>query len=67
MTTGNPTPIEALEAIARTEAIDECIAAVRRSAWKHAGEDAHSQGMDAGARHQVAESIKALEALKVKP
>lgn len=50
----------------RSALIDKCIAAVRLAGWCHAGEDSYSQGMDAGARHQVKACIEALEALKAK-
>lgn len=44
--------------------LDTCIAVVKSAAWKHAGEDAHSQGMDAGARHQLEECLKAIYAIR---
>jgi len=48
----------------REVVIDECADAVQLSGWAHAGEDAYSQGMDAGARHQVTETLKMVTALK---
>ena len=52
------------EISAHNAVIDEAIIAVKLSAWMHAGDDAYSQGMDAGARHQIAQSIAALRTLK---
>ncbi len=49
---------------ARNAVLEEAIDACASAAWKHVGDDAYSQGMDAGACHQVDECIKAIEALK---
>ena len=47
----------------RIAALREAMQAVGLSAWKHAGEDAYSQGMDAGARHQLAACLRAIRYL----
>jgi hypothetical protein len=47
----------------RKAVLEEAIEAVGQAAWKHEGDDAYSQGMDRGARHQVDACIKALTRL----
>jgi hypothetical protein len=58
-------------ASARQEGYREGIADAKQAAgfaaWRHEGDDARSQGMDAGARHQVAECVKAIAALSPPP
>ena len=58
-------------AAARQEGYREGVADAKQAAgfaaWRHEGDDAHSQGMDAGARHQVAECVKAIVALSPLP
>lgn len=44
--------LEAVKAWARLEGLREAENIVALNAWKHEGDDAYSQGMDAGARHQ---------------
>lgn len=48
---------------ARREALEEALKAVQAVGWKHNGEDQYSQGMDAGAIHQLQECCKVLRAL----
>ena len=52
---------------ARDEVIEMCRETVARAAWKHVGDDAYSQGMDAGALHQINVCLEALDALKSLP
>lgn len=58
-------------AAARQEGYREGVADAKQAAgfaaWRHEGDDAHSRGMDAGARHQVAECVKAIVALSPLP
>lgn len=51
----------------RAALIDRCIAVVRIAGWRHAGDDPYSQGMDAGALHQLRACIAALELFKTGP
>lgn len=47
----------------RADGIEAAATAASFAAWKHEGEDAYSQGMDAGARHQVKACVEAIRAL----
>jgi hypothetical protein len=61
------TEIERLRAAvvtAKREAFEEAAKAAGRASWMHAGDDAYSQGMDAGARHQVQACVAAIRALQ---
>lgn len=51
---------------ARRAALEEAAMVVGLNAWKHGGEDAYSQGMDAGARHQNKADVDAIQALAEK-
>lgn len=51
----------------RADGIEAAATAASFAAWKHAGEDAYSQGMDAGARHQVKACVEAIRALSPAP
>jgi hypothetical protein len=44
--------LEAMISRAREEGMREALNIANMNAWMHQGEDAHSKGMDAGARHQ---------------
>ena len=48
----------------RREALEEAAKAAGLASWMHAGDDAYSQGMDAGARHQVQACVAAIRALQ---
>ena len=48
----------------RREALEEAVKAVVLASWMHAGKDAYSQGMDAGARLQAC--VAAIRALASK-
>ncbi len=58
-------------ASARQEGYREGVADAKQAAgfaaWRHEGNDVYSRGMDAGARHQVAECVKAIAALSPAP
>lgn len=60
---GCPPPHRDDVARARAEERAACRAAVGFAAWRHEGDDARSAGMDEGARHQVQECVKAIDAL----
>lgn len=51
----------------REDVLEEAAVAASSSAWTHAGDDAYSQGMDAGARHQVTQCVEAIRKLKSNP
>jgi len=48
----------------RNAVLEEAAKAAGSASWMHAGDDAYSQDMDAGARHQVQACVKAIRALK---
>jgi hypothetical protein len=47
----------------RAAGIREAAEVAKMYLWKHAGDDAYSAGMDAGARHQNAQDVSAILAL----
>jgi hypothetical protein len=47
----------------RAAVVEEAMLAAKLSAWKHVGDDPYSQGMDAGARHQIGVTLECLRAL----
>jgi hypothetical protein len=47
----------------RAATVEECLAAVKASAWKHVGDDSYSRGLDRGAVHQLLECVKAIRSL----
>ena len=54
---------ETAVAHARRDAFKQAAQAADEAAWRHAGDDAYSQGMDRGAREQVAACDAAIRAL----
>ena len=44
------------------DVVEQLRTAIKHSAWKHNGDDTHSAGMDAGAVHQIGETLKAFDA-----
>lgn len=53
--------------IDRERVLEEAAQAAGLAAWKHVGDDGYSQGMDAGARHQVKACVEAIRALQSHP
>jgi hypothetical protein len=62
-----PARLAAAKAEGVREGIEDAKRAAGFAAWRHEGDDAYSRGMDAGARHQVTECVKAIAALSSPP
>ena len=64
---GEPARIASARQEGYREGVADAKHAAGFAAWRHEGDDARSRGMDAGARHQVAECVKAIAALSPLP
>jgi hypothetical protein len=52
VTADHTAALDAMISRARADGMREALNIANMNAWRHQGEDAHSKGMDAGARHQ---------------